>query len=321
MMAVAFSLAAPFVRAQSARIRRVGILTGYTLPNPPQKHPDFGVFIDAMAELGYVSGKTVSYEWRGADGRFDRLPGLAAELVASGVEVIVAQSTPGVRAAKRATKTIPIAFVGAGDPVGTGLIDSLARPGGNATGVANLSVALDGKRVELLKEAIAGLGKVGVLLNSANPTYSLHVKQFNEAGERHGVRIVILPARTAEEIDKAFETLRQERANALIVQVDTFFFQRSRQIATLAIAARLPTMFGGGSYVEAGGLMSYAHRQSDQYRKVAEYVDKILNGANPATLPVDQPTRVELVVNTGTAKAIGIKLPPTIVNRADRVIE
>src|SRR5262249_39166419 len=161
---------------------------------------------DAMTALGYVNGKTVSYEWRSSDGRFDRLPKLAAELVAAGVEIMVVQSTPGARAAMQATKTIPIVFVGIGDPVGTGLVASLAKPGGNATGVANLSVALDGKRVELLKEAIPGLAKIGVFLNPANPTYALHVKEFNAAAKRDGLRLVIVPAHTPEEIDKGFGT-------------------------------------------------------------------------------------------------------------------
>ena len=274
-----------------------------------------------MTALGYVNGRTVKYEWRSADGDFGRLPKLAAELVKSDVEVLVVQSTPAVRAALSVTKTIPIVFVGIGDPVATGLVASLAKPGGNATGVANLSIALDGKRVELVAEVLPGLSKIGVMLNPANPTYPEHVKAFTLAAKTRSLHIEIVPAKTPEDIDKGFETLRRERANALIVQVDTFFQQRRGQIAILAASARLPTMFGGVTYVEAGGLMSYAHRQADQYQKTAEYVDQILKGAKPSALPVEQSARFDLIINMRTARALGLKIPASVLARADQLIE
>lgn len=317
----AAALGVPTAFAQRAGSWRVGILTGISLPSPPEKHPDYDAFIDAMKGLGYVAGRNVEYVWRTADGDYERLPKLAAELAGIGVDLMIVQSTPGVRAAREATKTVPIVFVGIGDPVASGLIASLAKPGGNVTGIANLSVALDGKRVELLAEMVGGLSKIGVMLNPANPTYPLHVKEFGAAAQRRGLRLAVIPAQTPEQIEKGFETLRREHASALIVQIDNFFLQRRAQIGISAAAARVPTMFGSSDYVEAGGLASYGHRLIDQFRKAAGYADRIFKGAVPAELPVELPTKVELVVSVRTAKALGITIPQKILLRADRVIE
>ena len=308
--------------AQSVgKVWRIGILSSSTLPSPPEKHASFGPFLSGMAELGYVNGKNVRYEWRSAQGDFDRFPALARELVVAKVDLILAQSTPGVRAARQATTSIPIVFAAIGDPVASGLVDSLAKPGGNASGVANLSVALDAKRVELLAAAVPGLSSIAVLLNPANPTYPLHEKEFRAAVEKFGLRFMLLQARTAKDIDAAFGTLRAERAAALIVQVDTFFSQQRGPIAIYAAAARLPTMFGDSIYVESGGLLSYGSESSGQYRRAATYVDKILKGAAPATLPVEQPTNFELVVNARTARALGLAISQQVMTLANRVIE
>jgi putative ABC transport system substrate-binding protein len=274
-----------------------------------------------LSELGWVEGRNLNLELRFAEGRLDRLPQLAVELVDLKVDVIVTGSTSGALAAKNATSTIPIVIVTTGDPVRDGLVESLARPGGNVTGVTALGQALNIKRLEIVKEALPGLKRVAVLTNPDAP-YTEPFKETAEAAARAlGLEVRQLEARQPDDLEKVFRALGQQDATALMVLADIMFITHRGRIIELAGNNRLPSIFGERESVRAGGLMFYGASLPDMYRRAAAYVDKILKGDKPANLPVEQPTTFELVINLKTAKVLGVTIPPILLARADEVIE
>jgi ABC-type uncharacterized transport system substrate-binding protein len=278
------------------------------------------VFLQRLRELGWVEGRTVAIAYRWAEGHNERLPEIALDLVRLKVDVIETNGNAAVRAAKQATSAIPIVFAAAGDPVGTGLVASLARPGGNVTGLSLQQTELAGKRVELLREVVPGLRRMGIVANVGNPAAVSEMDEVGAAARALGLEVARFELRRSEDIDPAFEALK-EVAEALYVVGDPLIQTYRIRINTLAIAARLPTMHTNGDRVESGGLMSYGPNSSDLYRRTAELVDKILRGTKPADIPVEQPTRIELVINLTTAKALGIGVPPRVRALATEVIE
>jgi putative ABC transport system substrate-binding protein len=279
-------------------------------------------FEQSLRERGWASGKNVVVEYRSAEGKYERLPHLATDLVRLEPQVIVAAVTPAVRAARGATGTIPIVMVTVGDPVGDGLITSLARPGGNITGLTLTATAeIWAKQLQLLSEAVPHAKRIALLWNPANPAAPRAVKAVADATPSLGVELQIIGVRAPEEFEPAFRAMREARPHALLVLTDAMFFAHRARLADLAVVHRLPTILATKEYVEAGGLMSYGADYSDLYRRAAIYVDKILRGAKPADLPVEQPTKFELVVNLNTAKALGLTIPQSVLLRADQVIE
>jgi putative ABC transport system substrate-binding protein len=276
--------------------------------------------LQRLRELGYVENRTIAIEYRWTEGRNERYGEIAAELVRQKVDVIVALGTPAIVAAKKATSVIPIVFPLASDPVGDGLVASLARPGGNITGLSNEQRDLGGKRLEMLREIVPDLTRVGVLANPRNPTAMLNVDEVQAAAPKLGVELIKLELGRAEDIAPAIDGLKG-RAQALYVVGDPFVLDNQIQINTLALVARLPTMHNARGYVETGGLLSYGPSFSDLFRRAGDYVDKILKGTKPADIPVETPTKLELVVNLKTAKALGLTIPDSFLFRADEVIE
>jgi putative ABC transport system substrate-binding protein len=277
-------------------------------------------FRQGLRELGYVEGQNIAIESRWTEGKDDRLPALAADLVRSKVDVIVAETGAATRAAQQATRTIPIVMSLVNDPVGSGLVASLARPGGNVTGLTIMSPDLVGKQLELLKEVVPKVSRVALLRHPDNPASAAQLREAEAAAQALGLRLQTLEARSPQEIDGAFAAMTRERAGALLVIPDTLFWSQRRQIVELAVKRRLPSMRMGEAYAEAGGLMSYGPSYLDLERRAATFVDKILKGANPADLPVAQPTKFELVINLKTANQLGLKIPPNVLARANRVI-
>ena len=281
--------------------------------------PYTDVFLKGMRDLGYVEGKNLVVEWRFADGKLERLPGLAAELVQLNVDVIVAGGSPAISAAQKATSTTPIVMTSAGDPVGSGFVKSLARPGGNITGLSVMSGDTSAKLLELLRSVVPKLSRVAMLTPST--TYGPLSKGVQAAAQKAGVKTLVAEASTPQEIENAFSMMVREKADAVIVGSPTTFAQQHRQIAELALKYRMPSMFQDRVYVEAGGLISYGQKFTDNYERAATYVDKILKGATPGDLPVEQPTKFELVINLKTAKALGLTIPQSVLLRADEVIQ
>ena len=305
---------------QPKKVARIGFLapatrTGY------QHQTD--AFLQGLRELGYVEGQNIAIEYRWADGNFERLPELAAELVRLKVDVIVAAVTQASLAAKNATGTIPIVMVAVGNPVDSGLIASLARPGANITGTSSMNVEVVGKQLELLKETLSKISRVAALWNPANPVFQAIQRRETEVAARAlGVQLHFLEARGPDEIERAFAAMAKERAiKALLVLSDPVFTSHRKRIADLAAKQRLPTVSGIREYVEAGCLMAYGPSFPDMYRRAAYYVDKILKGTKPADLPVEQPMKFELVINLKTAKQIGLTIPQSVLYRADKVIK
>ena len=277
-------------------------------------------FVQRLHELGWNEGRTIAIEYRWAEGREERFAELAAELVRLKVDVIVTSGTPQVLAAKQATSVIPIVFATAGDPVGNNLVASLARPGGNVTGLSNLISETGGKRLEFLREVVPGLRRLAILANVSNPAVVLDMGDVQAAARTLGLEVTTLEIRRAQDIVPAFEALNG-RAEALYVSSDALVNANRIRINILAVGARLPTMHGSGDYVEAGGLMSYGVNLPGQFRRTADYVDKILRGAKPGDIPVEQPTKFDLIINLTTAKALGLTIPESFLLRADEVIE
>ena len=310
-------LAAPLAaeaQQPAKKVPRIGVLTSTPMTDELQES-----FRQGLRDHGYVEGQNIVVEWRAAEGRADRAKALAVELVALKVDVIVAIFTPAVQAAKDATSVIPIVMAPAGAPVATGLVTSLARPGGNITGIAGLDAELQGKRIQLLQELIPGLTRVGLLINAADPFAKPFVYETQVAAKRTGVRIQIVDVRRPQDIDGAFAAMAQQHANAVIVQ--GVLTASAWQTGNLAVRHRLPSLSVTKQFAESGGLMSYSGSFTDIYRRAASYVDRILKGAKPADLPVEQPTKFELVINLKTAKALGLTVPPSLLQRADQVIE
>jgi len=288
---------------------------------PEDTAPGVEAFRQGLRDLGYVEGQNLTIEYRYfPPDRHDLLPGIATSLVQSKVDVLIAMSTPEIRALMQATDTIPILMVVPGDPVGAGLIKSLARPGGNVTGLTIQSIDLDGKRVELLEETVPRLSRIGVLFNPGNSVVRQDVAHLQAAGKTLGVTIHPVEARNQNEIVSAFSTVAEARDQAVVVVVDALTFINRKMIVDLCTRGRLPAMFYARPFVELGGLMSYGPRSTDLFRRAASYADKLLKGAKPADLPVEQPAKFEFVINLKTAKALGLTIPQSILLRADEVI-
>ena len=306
---------------QPGRVWRVGFLTLRPRPASLDSHY-YGAFPKGMRELGYFEGRNLTIEWRFADGKLERLPDMAAELVRLKVDVIVASGSPAIRAAQKATTTIPIVMGTTSDPVGAGFVKTLARPGGNITGLSNLGGDIGPKLLELLLSVVPKVSRVGVLLSPTSPTYSsTNWENIQAAAQKAGVKMLLVEVRTPQEIEDAFAMMSRENAGAVIVSTSSFLGVQGQQIADLANKHRLPSIFGNGSSVEAGGLMGYIGSRSANFLRAANYVDKILKGAKPADLPVEQSETFELVVNLRTAKALGLTIPQAVLLRADEVIE
>src|SRR6266481_1111244 len=303
--------------AQQAKLPTIGFLASGTAATQSQWT---GAFVQRLRELGWSEGRDVAIEYRWAEGRNERAAEIAAEFVRLKVDVIVAQGTPSVIAAKQATSVIPIVFAAVGDPVGSGLVASLSRPGGNVTGLSTQQTDTASKRIELFREMVPGLRRLAIMGNVGNPAVELELSEVQSTARALGLEATAFELLRAEDIAPAFDALTG-RADALYVCGDPLVFTNRIRVNTLAQGARLPTMYLLGEYVEAGGLMSYGPSVPDLYRRAADYVDKILRGAKPGDLPVEQPTKFELVFNLTTAKALGLEIPPTLLARADEVIE
>jgi putative ABC transport system substrate-binding protein len=268
-----------------------------------------------------VEGQNIAIEYRWAEGKYERYPALAADLVRLKVDVIVAVGGAATEAAQQATRTIPIVMSVVNDPVGSGLVPSLARPGGNVTGTSVMAPDLVGKQLAVLKEIAPNVSRVALLQNPANPASAAQLREAEAAARALGVRLQTLEARSPQEIDSAFAAMTRERAGALVILADSIFTNQLRQIAEIAAKKRLPAIYVGTEYAEAGGLMGYSASLLDGERRAATYVDKILKGAKPGDLPVEQPTKFELVINLRIAKTIGLTIPPTLLQRADQIID
>jgi ABC-type uncharacterized transport system substrate-binding protein len=305
---------------QSANIPRIGVLySGLSGTAAPQ----LDGLKQGLRELGYAEGKNISIEYRYAEGKLDRLPDLAAELVRLKLKLIVAaDGTPTIVAAKNATRTIPIVFPTVGDPVALGLVGSLARPGGNITGLTIRNPELSGKRLELLKEVVPRARRVAVLMQEANAAHALDLKEMHPAASAMGLELHQITVQSPNDLESAFSKMRDTvGATALFLQAAVLFFDNRKRIADLAIRSRLPAIYDTREVAEAGLLMSYGSDRFDLARRAASYVDKILKGAKPADLPVEQPTKFELIINLKAAKQIGLTIPPNVLARADRVIK
>ena len=321
LCAMLFALSVSAQAQQPKKISRIGVLF---MGNPTSESPRSEAIRQHLRELGYIEGQNIAIEHRYAEGKRDRLPELAAELVRLKVDVVVVSGgVVQVRAAMDATKTIPIVMLGQGsDPVAAGLIDSLARPGGNVTGITNLTPELGGKRLELRKDAVPKLVRVAVLYESTSPPNVLQVKEYLPPAAR-ALKLTIQPweVRAADDFEKVFSALNKERPDGLYVTGGSLMLTNGKRIAGLALKSRLPSMISTAEARDAGGLMYYGADLTDSYRRVAYFVDKILKGAKPADLPVEQPTKFEFVINLKTAKQIGVTIPPEVLARASRLIK
>ena len=321
LCAVLFALCCSVDAQQPAKIPRIGYISGTGDASNPG--PNVEAFRQGLRDLGYVEEKNILIEYRYVEGNVDRIPSLVAELVQLKVDVLVSPNTPVIRAAKQATETIPIVMVTNEDPVAAGFIDSLARPGGNVTGLTRLTRELSGKRLELLKEVVPRITRVGVLWDAANaPALATAFKDHEAAARALKIQLQSLEVRGSNpDLERAIRDAANGHVSALIVARTTVLVRYQKKIADLAIKNRMPSMSEGRDFVEAGGLMSYSANDAESFRRAAYYVDKILKGAKPADLPVEQPTKFELVINLKTAKQIGLTIPPTVLARADKVIK
>jgi putative ABC transport system substrate-binding protein len=308
---------ASFAQPRSVTVSRIGYLGAGSASNVR-----YAAFRKGLRELGWIEGQNIVIESRFAEGRFDRLPQFASELVRDKVAIIVAVPTASAVAAKNATTTIPIVMIDAGDPVGLGLVASLTRPGGNITGLAfGVGMETVGKQLEALREIVPALRRVATLSNAANPSHAIAMRNVKGVAESLGVQLLPLELRSPTELEDLFGVMARERVQALLVMPDSLFILHRTRLAELAFARRLPVAYGNPEIVEAGGLMSYGPSITENFVRAATYVDNILKGAKPGDLPVGQPTIIELIINLKTAKALGLKVPPAILQRADRVIE
>jgi ABC-type uncharacterized transport system substrate-binding protein len=308
--AAAWPLAA---HAQQPKVPTIGVL----VVGSPGSEQFWQLFREGVRGLGYVEGQNIRFEFRSDEGQASRLPELAAELVRLKVDIIVTWFTPAARAAKQATREIPVVIALAGNPVETGLVESLARPGGNVTGMSSVGAELAGKSVELIRELLPSARRVAALVNAPDPFSRPFLEQIRLGGKATGVTIDAIMIHGAEELEAAFPAMEQKRPDAIVVQASL----PTKRVAELALRYRIPTVAVVRGFVDEGGLMTYSAAEADMYRHAAVYVDKILKGAKPADLPVEQPTKFELVINLKTAKALGLTVPPSLLGRADEVIE
>ena len=315
-----FGLCSSAEAQQQAKIPRIGYLSGTGSTSNP------GPYIDALRQglrdLGYVEGKDFVIEFRGAEGKVETVPSIVAELIQLKVDILVLPIVSALRAAKQATNTIPVIMVTQADPVALGLIDSLAHPGGNFTGIASLQRDLSGKRLELLKDAVPKISKIGILVANDESVAHYGLKDYKAAVHTLKLQIHSLRVRTSNpDLEAAFREAVKERIDAIVTMTSNSLFRNAKKIAELAIKNRLPSMYEGSTWVENGGLMSYSANDLELFRRAATYVDKILKGSRPANLPVEQARKFELVINLKTAKEIGLTIPPNVLARADRVIK
>jgi putative ABC transport system substrate-binding protein len=304
--------------AQSGKVVRIGFLSPASASDPRMLGL-LDAFRRGLVELGYVEGRAFRIESRWAEGRYERLPRLAAELVASRVDVILTVAVPAIRAAMEATRTIPIVMASVVDPVATGLVVSLARPGGNITGLSNMAPDVTGKLLEILKQVVPNASRVAVLWNPGNPGNAPQLRAAEAAGQALGIRLQALEARTPDDLDPAFAAMARQRAEALLVFADVMLNEQRARIASLAAAGRLPAVYGQEG--PAGGLITYSANTPDLFRRSATYVDRIVKGAKPGDLPVEQATRFDLVIDLKAARALGLTIPQSLLLRADQVIE
>jgi putative ABC transport system substrate-binding protein len=313
--ALLFALRVPAEAQQQTKISKIGWLSARGAANIGQE-----TIVGMLRDLGYVEGKNVAYEYRFADDKLDRLPALAEELVRLKVDVLHTPGTPGALALKKATRTIPIVFSDVTDPVAAGLVDSLARPGGNITGFSSIEAVLAGKRLELLKETVSKLSRVAVLWDPQNPSSTQEWRESQRAARELDLQLHSMEVSSADKYEDAFKEANRARCGALAVLSTPLASSHQSQIAELAARNRLPAIYVQGSFVTIGGLMSYGPDQTERYRRVAVFLDKILKGAKPADLPVEQPTKFEFIINLKAAKQIGLTIPPNVLARADKVI-
>ena len=320
LLATVLLMTASYADAQQPqKVPRIGYVSASGGASSPD--PQFEAFATGLRDLGYIDGKNIQIELRYAEAKQDRIPDLVAELVRLNVDMLVASALPTIRAAKQATKTIPIVMATTVDPVENGLVDSLAHPGGNLTGVSRLTRDLSGKRLELLKEVLPKLSRAGVFWDAGAPGPAIAFKEYQVAAGTLKVPLWSVELRGPNpDFEGAFHSAVKARASAVIIIRGLVFNRYPRRIADIAIKSRMPSLCEGSEYVEAGGLMSYATNDADSFRRLAVYVDKILKGAKPADLPVEQPMKFDLVFNLNTAKQIGLTIPPNVLVRADRVI-
>jgi putative ABC transport system substrate-binding protein len=312
-----FALCSSATAQQATKVPRIGYLSGSFSSTSPDRRK---AFQQGLRELGYVEGKDVFIEWRNADGKFDRLPMLAAELVRLKIDIIVTAGPQATRPAKQATSTIPIVMAQDPDPVGNGFVASLARPGGNITGLSSLAPELSGKQLELMKEVVPRLSHIAVFGTSTSSGNAQSLREVELAAGAFGVKLQYLDVLSPKDIETAFRAASKWRADAILMLPGPVFVLQRAQFADLAAKNRLPAIYPQTEYTEFGGLMYYGTNTPDLFRRAATYVDKILKGAKPADLPVEQPTKFELIINLKTAKQIGLTIPPNVLARADRVI-
>jgi len=303
---------------QSRKVPRVGVL----LPGTPASFSlRMKAFLEGLRQLGYVEGGTIEIEWKWGDDRPETLSGLAVDLVRSNVDVLVTGGTPAAKALKATTRTIPIVMAIVGDPVAAGLVDNLARPGGNATGFSIVAPELGTKRLELLKAIVPNLSSIAVLSNTENPQSKIEMKEMQTAAQAMALQLHLVEISAEDELENAFSAMNRAAAQALIVLTDPILFSQRKRTVDLASKYKLPAVYFFQGFVEEGGLMSYGPSDADLFRRAAGYVDRILKGAKPSELPVEQPTKFDLAVNLATAQALGLKIPPSILAIADDVIE
>jgi putative ABC transport system substrate-binding protein len=304
--------------ARAQGVRRIGFMGNSTAELETNL---VGPFRDELRTLGYEDGRNIHIEYRWANGEYDRFPALVSELLAAKVELIVTAGTPAAQAVKRATKTVPLVMVAVGDPVGTGIVPSLARPGGNITGLSSIAPDLEGKRLELLRELMPALSHVAAIWNPLNAFHATSMKQVHTAAEKLRIKVLPVALGKTEDLDNAFKTILQERPQALLILADRVYLHDRQPIMDFATKNRLPSVSAYRELVLAGGLMSFGPSYEHMHRRAADYVVKILKGAKPGDLPIEQPTKFDLRINLKTAKAIALKIPDTFVLRADEVIE
>jgi len=300
---------------QPGKVWRIGMLETISMS---LNAANLDAFLNGMQELGYVEGRNFVIDYRSADGHDERFPDLAAELLRGKVDLIVTRGTPATQAAKKATATIPVVTTAIGDPLL--LVTSFARPGGNITGLSSFTTELQTKRIELIREMVPGVARIAVLMNMVNAAFQPQWKETERAARSLGVEVQLFDVRRAEDLERAFEAAVKQRANALVVGQDGVTQANGKHIVALAVKYRLPAIYFSSEYIDDGGLISYGVNYPDLYRRAASYVDKILKGAKPGDLPIEQPTKFDLIINRKTAKALGLRIPPALLARADRVI-
>jgi putative ABC transport system substrate-binding protein len=303
------------------RVWRLGVLSIRARPISLESDVQYGSFLKGLRELGYVEGKNLVIEWRFAHAQYELLPVLASELVRLKVDVIAVVNVPVIRAAQDATRTIPIVMLSSSDPIGSGFVASLARPGGNITGLSNVTADLTSKYLDLLTALLPNASTIAFLLNPANTAQLVALKSFRTAADRLGIRTLGVKATTRQDLDTAFASAANEKAAAIIVGNDAVFFELRQSITDLRFKYRMPSIFAIRAFVDAGGLMSYGYDQSENYRHAATYVDRIFKGAKPADLPIERAATLRLIINRNAAKALGLTIPPQLLVRADEVIE